>query len=185
MDNLSALSSITGSMDDFGAAAQSIGAANAYEGQASALNMDAKSVLGQGDRDAEQVDINGTKVLARMRSMYSKAGVKFTGSPALVWAESEKNVRLDVLNTKLNAAMKANALGFQALQAKIMAGNMRTQAVAQAGSGILKIVSGVGMSSAKPNMGGGGVSQNGNVYGSNTPNGVRDMGTYSSLPSRR
>lgn len=33
-----------------------------------------------------------------------------------------------------------------------------------------------------PNMGGGGTSQYGNVYGSGTPAGVQDMGTYSRLP---
>lgn len=34
------------------------------------------------------------------------------------------------------------------------------------------------------NMGGGGMSQYGNFYGSNTPYGVRDMGTFSTLPRR-
>ncbi len=33
-----------------------------------------------------------------------------------------------------------------------------------------------------PNMGGGGVSQYGNVYGGNTPYGAQDMGSYSAMP---
>jgi len=34
----------------------------------------------------------------------------------------------------------------------------------------------------QPDMGGGGISQYGNVYGSNTPYGATDTGTYSTLP---
>jgi len=62
--------------------------------------------------------------------------------------------------------------------------NQETFKNQQAGAGraISLISPYVNQSLSSPNMGGGGVSQYGNVYGSNTPSGVTDAGTYSRLP---
>ena len=139
MDTLTALSSITGGLESFGEAGQLMSAASGYKQQANLFDMSAKGALAGGELQAGQVREAGDKFIARQRAMYAKAGVKFTGSPASVWAETEKKIQLDVVNTKLNAAARANALGFEALNARIAAGNARTAAWGKATQGIIKI----------------------------------------------
>lgn len=183
MDTLTSLSNITGGLGDFAEAGKLASLATAYKAQAGLLDVAAQGEIAAGDLSAQQIKIQGDKIVARMKSAYAKAGVKFVGSPASVYAEQERNVQLSVVNEKLNAASRANEIGFQALQARIAAGNEKTQAWLKGTEGVLK----VGMafaSSAPKDMGGGGTSQYGNEYGSNTPKGVYDKGTYSSLPRR-
>jgi hypothetical protein len=139
MDMLTSLSAITGGLDSFGEAGQLMAAASGYKQQGQLLEVSAKGALAGGELQAGQVRQAGDKFIARQRAMYAKAGVKFTGSPASVWAETEKNIQLDVVNTKLNAAAKANAIGFEALQMKMAAGRARTAAWGKASEGLLKI----------------------------------------------
>jgi hypothetical protein len=139
MDTLTALSTITGGIESFGEAGQLMAAASGYKAQAGLLDVSAKGALAGGDLQASQVRQAGDKFIARQRAMYAKAGVKFTGSPASVWAETEKKIQLDVVNTKLNAAARANEIGFEALQMRMAAGNARTAAWSKASQGLLKI----------------------------------------------
>lgn len=185
MDTLTSLSNITGGMQSFGEAGQLMAAASGYKYNANLLDVSAKGEIVAGDLAAKRVAVQGEKAVSRMRSIYAKAGVKLTGTPAAMWAESEKNAQLDIVNTKLNAAARANAYGFQALQNRIAAGNAKTAAWAKASQGLLQIGTAFATSgSSGRDMGGGGVSQFGNIYGENTPSGVQDMGTYSRLPRR-
>lgn len=139
MDTLTTLSSITGGLESFGEAGQLMAAASGYKAQAGLFDMSAEGAIASGNLQATQVRQAGDKFIARQRAMYSKAGVKFTGSPASVWAETEKKIQMDVVNTKLNAASKANALGFEALNARIASGNAKTAAWGKATQGIIKI----------------------------------------------
>jgi hypothetical protein len=154
MDTLTALSAFTGGLESFGEDGQLMAASSGYKQQANLLDMEAKGTIASGDLAANKVRIQGDKIVARQRSIFAKAGVKFTGSPASVWAETERNIQLDVVNTKLNAASKANAIGFQALQARIAAGNAKTAAWMKASQGLLQI----GTSMA---MAGGGTAKGG------------------------
>jgi hypothetical protein len=120
--------------------------------------MSAKGALAGGELQAGQVREAGDKFIARQRAMYAKAGVKFTGSPASVWAETEKKIQLDVVNTKLNAAARANALGFEALNARIAAGNARTAAWGKATQGIIKIGTSLAMQGGSTPVGKGGIN---------------------------
>jgi hypothetical protein len=159
MDPLTLISSLTGGLQDFGEAGQLFSSASGYEGNAKILDVAAKGQIVSGDQQAQIIRQQGDKFIARQRAMYAKAGVRFTGSPASVWAETEKNIQMDVINTKLNAAAKANDIGFQALQQRMAAGNARTAAVAQIGQGVLKIGTSLALSSGgatKPTSVGGG-----------------------------
>ena len=152
MDTLTGLSQITGGMSSFGEAAQLAASATGYKAQAGLLDVSAKSVIASGDLAANNIRIQGDKTVARIRSQYAKSGVKFVGSPASVWAEAEKNVQLDVVNTKLNATAKANAIGFEALQMRMAAGNAKTAAWLKASQGLLNIGTGMAMQGAGTEM---------------------------------
>ena len=117
-------------------------AAAGYKSQANLLDLSGKGELAAGELASKRVAVQGEKYVSRLKSMYAKAGVKFTGTPASVWAESERNAQLDIVNTKLNATARANAYGFQALQSRMAAGRARTAAWAKAGEGVISIVAG-------------------------------------------
>jgi D-arabinose 1-dehydrogenase-like Zn-dependent alcohol dehydrogenase len=170
MDILTTLSSLTGGMSSFGEAMQYQGASTAYKQTAGLLDLQGKSVIASGDRQAEQLQIQGDKFLGRQRALYGKAGVRFSGSPALVWAESKRNINMDVMMTKLNAANKANALGFEALNQRIAAGQARTRAVMKMGEGILKIATSAAMA-------GGSTTKIPSVSGDQVGTGTVDLAT--------
>jgi hypothetical protein len=68
-----------------------------------------------------------------------KAGVTFAGTPALSIAESERNIKLDIAATRINAAARANELGFAGLNQRVKGYAMRTNATAGVGNSILKM----------------------------------------------
>lgn len=148
MDMLTTLSNITGGMQSFGEAGQLMAAASGYKQQGQLAEVSAAGEIAAGDLASKRVAVQGEKYVSRLRSMYAKAGVKLTGTPAAVWAESERNAQLDIVNTKLNAAARANEYGFQSLQMKLAAGRARTAAWAKAGEGVLKIGTAMAMSSS-------------------------------------
>ena len=148
MDTLTILSNITGGMESFGEAGQLMAAASGYKANASLLDVSAQGEIAAGELASKRVAVQGEKYVSRLRSMYAKAGVKLTGTPAAVWAESERNAQLDIVNTKLNAAARANEYGWQAVQARMAAGNARTAAIAKAGQGVLNIATSMAMSSS-------------------------------------
>lgn len=148
MDTLTALSNITGGMESFGEAGQLMAAASGYKQQGQLAEVSAAGEIAAGELASKRVAVQGEKYVSRLRSMYAKAGVKLTGTPAAMWAESERNAQLDIVNTKLNAAARANEYGFQSLQMKLAAGRARTAAWAKAGEGVLKIGTAMAMSGA-------------------------------------
>jgi hypothetical protein len=179
--DLQMLSSVTQGLSSFGEAMSYRGAASGMDMNASLLDMQAKGVIASGDFTARRMTEQGSRFVSRQRMTYAKAGVTLEGSPLEVLMASERNISLDIMMTKLNAAGKANEIGFQALQQRMAAGQARTRAVQKMGEGLLKIGTSMAMNSGGGDMGGGGWSSKGNYYGSNTPSGVRDMGNYSSI----
>jgi len=161
MDLLTTLSNVTGGLQSFGEAGQLMAAASGYKSQAGLLDLSGKGEIAAGELASKRVAVQGEKYVSRMKSMYAKAGVKFTGTPAAMWAESERNAQLDIVNTKLNAAARANAYGFEALQNRLAAGRARTAAWAKAGEGVLKIGTAMAMSGS----GGSNVNQAGSASG--------------------
>ena len=143
MDGLGVFSTILGGFESFGQAGELAVSAAGMKANAGILDVSAQGELAAGKLQGQEYGREASKFIGRQRAMYAKAGVRFSGSPALMWAESEKNLRMDVLNTHLNAAYKANALGFEALNKRIASGNARTSAVASMGSGILKMATGL------------------------------------------
>ena len=152
MDLLTTLSNVTGGLQSFGEAGQLMAAASGYKSQAGLLDLSGKGEIAAGELAAKRVAVQGEKYVSRMKSMYAKAGVKFTGTPAAMWAESERNAQLDIVNTKLNAAARANAYGFEALQNRLAAGRARTAAWAKAGEGVLKIGTAMALSNTGNGM---------------------------------
>jgi hypothetical protein len=138
-DELQLLSGITKGLSSFGEAASLYGASSGYESAASLGDVSSQGIIANAEFDARRQEEYGAKVIGTQRARYSKAGVNFSGSPAFIYADSEKNLRLDILVTKLNAANKANAIGFEALQNRLRAGQARTAAVSAIGKGILDI----------------------------------------------
>jgi hypothetical protein len=162
MDILGGMSSVLGGMDSFAEAGQLATSAAGMKANAGILDVEARGELAAGKLQGEAYRREADKFIGRQRAMYAKAGVRFTGSPASVWAETERNIQLDMLNISLNATARANAIGFEALQMRIAAGRARTAAVAKAGEGLVKIVGSMAMQSGGSGStgikGGGGVT---------------------------
>ena len=140
----------------------------------------AEEAIAAGEIGARRLERSGERYIGSIRASFAKAGVTSEGSPAMAAVATEAAIREDILMTRLNAAKQASDLGFQALQKRIKAGQARTRMWQEAGNTVLKI-GGALYGGGAMDMGGGGVSQHGNVYGSNTPSGTRDMGTYSTI----
>lgn len=169
MDTLTLLSNVTSGLSSFGDAMQYGGQASALDNNAGLLDIQGQGVIASADYTAKRQREQGDRFLSNQAATYAKAGVKFTGSPALVWAESEKNIRMDILATHLNAANKANAIGFQALNQRIAAGQSRTRAVASIGKGILQIGTSVAMAGGGSSVAAGRANTKGLTFSSGGP----------------
>ncbi len=133
------MSNVTGGLDSFGEAMQYYGASSGFDNTADLQEISAKGIIANAEFDARRQMEQGQKVISTQRALYAKAGVNMSGSAAIAAADSEKNLRLDVLVTQMNAANRANAVGFEALQNRLKAGQARTNAIRKVGQGILDI----------------------------------------------
>ncbi len=136
---LQIMSNITGGLDSFGEAMQYYGASSGFDDTADLQDISAKGIIANAEFDARRQMEQGKKVISTQRALYAKAGVNMSGSAAIAAADSEKNLRLDVLVTQMNAANRANAVGFEALSNRLKAGQARTNAIRKVGQGILDI----------------------------------------------
>lgn len=148
-NELQTIAAFTKGLDSFGDAMSYRGMASGYESQASLLDIQGKSIIQSGEFDAQRLREQGDRFLSRQRVGYSKAGVSLEGSPLAVMARTERNISLDIINTRLNAAMQANYVGFQAVQARIAAGQARTRAVQAIGKGVLDMGMSYGIATGK------------------------------------
>jgi hypothetical protein len=117
-----------------------MGQANDLEINAGLNDVNAKSAIENGDYVAKRLEEKGRMFIGSVRGGYAKAGVRLEGSPLETLAYSERNIRMDIVMTRLNAAQTANQYGFQALQQRIAAGNAKTAAIAAAGRGLTSMV---------------------------------------------
>lgn len=161
MDTLGAMSQGMGMFQGFSEAGQLWTQSTELKANAGLLDVQAQGEIASGKLQADAYRRKGDQFIGRQRAMYAKAGVSFTGSPAQIWAETERNIQLDVLNISLNATARANEIGFEALQARIAAGRARTAAIAKATGTILNMT----MMSAAAGGGGSNVNQAGSTKG--------------------
>lgn len=147
-NQLAMLQSFTKGLSSFGDAAQYYGAATANDMQAGLFDLEAKSVIQAGEFQVKRLESYGKRFVKSQRGTYAKSGVTLEGSPLEALAASERNISLDILITRLNAASEANQLGFQALNQRIVAGQNRTRAVKAIGDGVINMVSSYAMSGA-------------------------------------
>jgi len=135
-------------MGNFGEAQQYGGMASSLDADAGLLGIQADSLLAQSDYVTKRMEDKGKKTSGSQIAAYAKSGVTFSGSAMLVYAESEKNIRLDILTTRLNYAKEANRLGFNALNKRIAAGQARTRQVQKYGEGVMNMASSLAMTGA-------------------------------------
>ncbi|MEA2037950.1 MAG: hypothetical protein U9O94_10675 [Nanoarchaeota archaeon] len=138
-DGFGALLAFSKGMSSFGEAQEYQGMATSLDYQADYLGLQAEQVLVTSDIVTKRMEEQGKKVSGTQMALYAKSGVTFEGSPMLVYAESEKNIRHDILLTRLNYVQEANRLGFAGLNKKIQAGIARTRAVQKYGEGVLNM----------------------------------------------
>ena len=127
-------------MGKFGEGAQWGGMATSLDADAAMLGIASDSLLVESEYITKRMEEQGKKVSGAQMAAYGKSGVTFEGSPMLVYAESERNIRLDILTTRLNYVKEANNLGFKALNKKIAAGQARTRQVKAYGDGVVSMV---------------------------------------------
>lgn len=136
---LQAISAVTSGMDSIGNFMSYRGAASGYDLQAGLLDIEADSTTQSGIEQAGIVRSQGNRFIATQRALYAKAGVKFEGSPADVYRETERKISKDVLTTRLNAVKQANRTRFEATQNRLAAGQARTRSIQALGKGVLDI----------------------------------------------
>jgi hypothetical protein len=139
MDMLSVASLGFGLMDAYGEKKQAEGAADAMEASAGLYDLQAQAIIANAEFAVRRGEEQGRREMGTYIARFAKAGVRFEGTPAISIAESERNIRLDMLATRLNAAAKANELGFAGMNQRIGANFARMNAANDFNTGILKL----------------------------------------------
>lgn len=145
MSGLQVLSSLTKGLGSIGDYMSLRGSARAYDYQAGMLDLEAGSVTQSGIEKAGVIRKQGNTFIARQKAIYAKSGVRFEGSPADIYRQTEKMIAQDVLKTRLNAVQDANKLRMQATWDRLRAGQARTRSIMALGKGILNMGSSLAM----------------------------------------
>jgi hypothetical protein len=164
----------TQGMDALGGYMSARADANQLELSASGDESQAMMIGSYADFEAQLSQRKGDRFIASQIASYAKAGVKFEGSPARVFADTAKNISMDIALTRLNAANQQISLGFSALNKKVQAGFAKTKAISELGNGLLKMGATYAMSGSGAKTAGSAKS----VKGYNTDVGVRDAGRF-------
>jgi len=122
--------------------------------------------------------------VARQKALVGKSGIALAGSPLTVINDTLYEFAMDAATTAFNYSIEKSQSVGRIEQLEMAASGTRAQGYMGAAGTIMKSAASIYGSKASGNMGGGGRSRFGNVYGSNTPSGVRDMGNYSRLPGK-
>lgn len=138
-----------GGLDAYGSYQSTMGEAKGLLSTAELYDIQAKTVLANAEYAVRRREESGRRQVGTYVARFAKAGVMFEGSPALNIAESERNIRLDISATRLNAAARANELGFAGLNQRVKGYQMRTNARVQMGNDILNL----GFGFVKDNVG--------------------------------
>jgi hypothetical protein len=123
------------------------------------------------------------KTMGKSMAAIGGMGVMNTGSPMAAMIDAQTQINIDQAIGQFNYEREKSYL-----QSQADAERRRGKAAVRSGwsnafGTILQAGSSYAMSSGfgGRDMGGGGVSNRGNIYGSNTPSGTFDMGTYSRI----
>lgn len=160
--------------------------AKAEEYNAAVARQEAAIIAEQGKLDVYRQRKQSKSFLSQQQVLIAKSGIAFSGSAFEVYKDSAEELELDALLIEYNSSIEERRAISEAEQRESLAKRIRRGGVIDAASTVLKqSASFLASKGLSGDMGGGGISPRGNVYGSNTPAGVRDMGTYSRLPGRR
>ena len=149
MDPLTILSLGFGAMQLLGDKQSAEGSASALDASAGLYDIQAGAIIANAEYAVRRAEESGRRDTGTYVARFAKAGVTFEGTPAISIAETERSIRLDVLATRLDAAAKANELGFAGMNARISASMTRMKAANDFSTGLLKL----GASAAISNMG--------------------------------
>ncbi len=148
VDPFTITNGLTELLSSFGNFTSLQGAATGQELNATFADLQAQSVIQQGEQSVAQQQRRSDKIVGSQMLAYAKAGVKFEGSPSDVFLETAKNIRHDMILTRLNASNRANQLGFEALQRRISAGQARTKSIQSIGKGLINIGGSIALDNA-------------------------------------
>lgn len=87
---------------------------NAYKFNASMLELQGRMVRLQANQAIKDIRAKGMSMFSTQRALYAKAGVKMSGSPIEVMADSLKESELDAIFTDINATYNIGTLKTQA-----------------------------------------------------------------------
>jgi hypothetical protein len=134
---------------DFGANySDRVGNISALKSNASLLDVNAESIMASAMFNAQQTQKQGDTFVSRQIASYAKAGVKFEGSPAIVFSETVRNISLDKAIQHQNAVSQAIASGFQALNLRNQARFEKVNMWGDASQSLLKLGGQVAMAGA-------------------------------------
>lgn len=150
MNPLALASIFNSGLDSLGEFMQYTNQAKALDSNAELLDVAGKQAVVDADFEAKRIERYGESFLSTQKAVYAKSGVELSGSPLLVMADTEKNIHLDALITRLNGARRSNDIGFEALQQRLAAGNARTDRFMALSRGILNVSAKAAYYSEKP-----------------------------------
>ena len=76
--------------------------------------VESESIMSAAKFNAQQQEKQGAKFVSRQIAAYAKAGVKFEGSPAIVYANTVRDLSMDRAINHANAVNQAIAKGWEA-----------------------------------------------------------------------
>jgi hypothetical protein len=172
----------TQGMDALGGYMSARADADQLELSASGDESQAMMIGSYADFEAQLSQRKGDRFIASQIASYAKAGVKFEGSPARVFADTAKNISMDIALTRLNAANQQISLGFSALNKKVQAGFAKTKAISELGNGLLNMASTYAMSSS-PSTGGKGIGSSVSKFNGGTSSALSSNAVPRTVPS--
>jgi len=167
------------------------GYAQKAEANLNATIVEGKSGLVQVQKETEYEQYQRLKGKTGATSMASIAGMGImpSGSAMAVMLDTQKQIALDQSIGQFNYEMEKRSIMAEAeairRQGRAAARSGWSNAFSTMLSGVSNYAMYKGWGTAKPDMGGGGISQYGNSYGANTPKSTFDMGSYSAIRAGR
>ena len=113
--------------------------ANTSDFNSAILSGEASSIINAGNISARQQEQEAEKIIGRQLLTYAKAGLTLEGAPSSVIAETAKNLRHNILMTRLNAATEASRIRGGIINEELKAARARSQSFSILTSRILDV----------------------------------------------
>lgn len=111
--------------------------AEAAKAQAKLSEFQADAEIKRGDREEDNIRREAARLVGHQRAAYAAAGVRLTGSPLLVMAQTIQDSEKDILMLQKETDAKALAYRMQSRIFEDTASTARTSSMFRAGSTIL------------------------------------------------